>query len=183
MPFAVPFVTFAFSETLPTYKAEVDQDNENHAYLFWKTQEEPAYVPPLDQIRDKVIQAWKMIQARELARKRGEEFAVQARALKKPLQELFGAQAKLKIAETGPFSWLTLGNVPADPGAQPRLSEVEGVDRAGEQFMKTVFDLQPAGVGVAMNVPQDTVYVVRLIVTWPRPSALSGRFSRPGSPI
>jgi hypothetical protein len=177
-PFTLPFVSFAFAETLPTYKSEVIQDNENHAYLFWKTGEEPAFVPPLDQIRDKVVLAWKMVKARDLARQRAEEFAVQARSLKKPLVDLFASQSKLKITDTGPFSWLTLGNVPAQPGAQPRLSEVEGVDRAGPDFMKAAFALEPAGIGVAMNEPQTFAYVIRLIEFEPPMEELRDDFAR-----
>jgi hypothetical protein len=135
-------------------------------------------VPPLDQIRSQVVQAWKLIKARDVARKRAEEYAAQSRALKKPLSELFGKQENLQIADTGPFTWLTLGNVPADPGAQPRLSDVSGVDRAGTAFMKTVFDLEPAGTGVAFNEPQDLVYVVRLINFEPPLDELRDDFAR-----
>jgi hypothetical protein len=173
----VPFTSFAFPERLPTYKNEVVQDNENHWFLFWKTQEEPAYVPPLKKVRDKVVRAWKMIKARELARQRAEEYAVQARALKKPLQELFGSQAKLKIIDTDAFSWLTFGNVPAPPGTPPRLSEVEGADRAGVDFMKAVFSLQPAGIGVGMNEPRTIVYVIRLIAFEPAMDELRDDFA------
>ena len=177
-PFTVPFVAFAFAETLPTYKSEVIQDNENHAFLFWKTAEEPTFVPPLDQIRGKVVLAWKMIKARDLAGKRAEEFAVQARSLKKPLVDLFGSQSKLKITDTGPFSWLTLGNVPAQSGGQPRLSEVEGVDRAGTQFMKAAFALETAGIGIALNEPRTFVYVIRLIEFEPPMEELRDDFAR-----
>jgi hypothetical protein len=159
----VPFIDFAYADTLPEYKPEVDQDAENNFYLFWKTQEEPAYVPPLDEVREKVVRAWKMDKARELAKKRGEEYAAQARALKKPLKDAFGSQANLKVADTAPFSWMTLGNVPTQPGAAPRLSEVDGVDQAGPEFMKTVFGLPVGGLGVALNEPQDTAYVVQVL--------------------
>ncbi|MEX0677218.1 MAG: hypothetical protein WD063_09095 [Pirellulales bacterium] len=178
IPMTVPFVNFAFAETLPTYKAEVIQNNDNDAFLFWKTQEEPAYVPPLDQIRDKVVRAWKLIKAREVARKRALEYAVQARALKKPLQELFGTQTTLKISDTGPFSWLTLGNVPEQPGAQPRLSEVEGVDRGGPEFMKAVFSLEAGGIGISLNEPETIVYTIRLIAFEPVLDELRDDFAR-----
>ncbi|REK10287.1 MAG: hypothetical protein DWQ37_16945 [Planctomycetota bacterium] len=161
--FTMPFVQFAFSEQLPLYKPETVMDNDNNTYLFWKTAEEPAYVPPFDQVRTEVERAWKMVRARDLARKRAEEYAKQVRSLKKPMSELFGGQANVKITEAGPFSWLTLGNVPSGPDAQPHLSDIEGVDQAGPDFMRTVFQLEPSGVGVAMNVPKDMVYVVRAI--------------------
>lgn len=177
-PFTVPFADFAFAETLPTFKPEVIRDNENQLYLFWKTAEEEAFVPPLDQIEGRVKLAWKMKQARELARKRAEEYAVQARSLKKPLAELFAAQSKLSITDTGPFSWLTQGNVPAQPGALPRLSEVTGVDRAGPEFMKATFDLESGGVGVALNEPQTFAYVIRVIDFEPPLDELRDDFAR-----
>jgi hypothetical protein len=178
MPFTVPFVNFAFADSLPLYKSEQDRDNDNNIFLFWKTEEEPAFVPPLDQIRAKVVLAWKKTKARDLARKRAAEFAAQARSLKKPLAELFGSQSKLKIFETSPFSWLTLGNIPADPSALPRLSEIENIDRPGTEFMKTVFGLEPAGVGVALNEPQTMVFVIRLINFEPGAEELRDDFAR-----
>jgi len=174
----VPFVQFAFAENLPEYRAEMDQDGENNFYLFWKTSEEPAYVPPLDEIRGEVVQAWKLNKARELAKKRGEEYAEQARTQKKSLAELFGSQPNMKISEPAPFSWLTLGNVPLQQGAEPRLSEVDGVDQAGPDFMRTVFGLSAGGVGVAFNQPQDMVYVVRAIEFEPSEEQLRDEFAR-----
>ncbi len=159
-----PFNEFAFAESLVKYKPEVGQDGEGNGFLFWKTDEKPAFVPPLDTIREKVVYAWKMIKARDLAQKRADELAGQARAAKKPLAEVFTGQPDLKVTETAPFSWLTTGNVPQDPfGSQPRISEVDGVEHPGEAFMKTVFGLSPGEIGVASNNPQDTYYVVRLV--------------------
>jgi hypothetical protein len=174
----VPFVQFAFAENLPEYRAEMDQDGENNFYLFWKTSEEPAYVPPLDEIRSEVVQAWKLNKARELAKKRGEEYAEQARTQKKSLAELFGSQPNMKVSEPAPFSWLTLGNVPLQQGAEPRLSEVDGVDQAGPDFMRAVFGLPAGGVGVAFNQPQDIVYVVRAIEFEPSEEQLRDEFAR-----
>ncbi len=64
----VPFGEWAFADSLPLYKPTAVQDPAGNGYLFWKTKQEPAYVPALDAIRDKVAKAWKMIQARDLAR-------------------------------------------------------------------------------------------------------------------
>jgi len=175
---AIPFASFAYADSLLEYRPEVTQDNDNNVYLFWKTKEEQSFVPPLDQVRDEVVRAWKMIKARDLARKRAEEYAEQARSLSKPLAELFGSQPSLKVTETQPFSWLSFGNVPAQPGVPPRLSEVDGVSMAGNAFMKTVFGLNPGGVGVALNEPQDTVYVVRVIDFEPPLEELRDTFAR-----
>ena len=58
---------------------------------------------------------------------------------------------------------MTTGNTPYDPeSSTPRLSNVHGVDAAGEDFMKTVFGLSPGEVQVAWNQPQDVAYVIQL---------------------
>jgi len=161
---AVPFADFAFSDTFVTYKPETGTDGEGNEFLFWKTEEKAAYVPTLEQARDQVVLAWKTIRARELARKRAEELAGQARAAGKPMSETFANQGELKVIETKPFSWLTVGSVPMDfSGGQPRISEVDGVDRPGQDFMETVFGLTPGQLGVAMNEPENMVYVIRLV--------------------
>ncbi|HEX3726035.1 MAG TPA: hypothetical protein VHV08_07315 [Pirellulales bacterium] len=160
---AESFAQFAFAERLPILKPEAATDNDGNGYLFWKTEEKPAFVPSLDQVRDKVVRAWKMIKARDLARKRAQEYADQARALKKSLQDAFGERAGLSVTETDWFSWMTLGSVPFDTtGGQPRLSQIPGVEYPGETFMKDVFSLSPDEVSVTTNEPEDTVYVVRM---------------------
>jgi hypothetical protein len=161
---AVPFADFAFSDSFVTYKPETGTDGEGNEFLFWKTEEKPAYVPTLEQAREQVVLAWKTIRARELARKRAQELAAQARAANKPMSETFANQGELKVTETQPFSWLTVGSVPLDfSGGQPRISDVDGVERPGQEFMETVFGLSPGQLGVAMNEPENTVFVIRLV--------------------
>jgi len=174
----VPFVDFAFAESLTKLAADQVQDNDGNAYLFWKTGQEAAFVPPLDQIRDQVVLAWKMIKARELARKRAEEYVKQAQALRKPLKDLFGKQADLKVTDAGPFSWLTMGNVPADSGGMPHLSPIDGVEAAGVKFMEAVFGLQTTEVGLAFNYPEDQVYVIRATEFEPSAEELREDFVR-----
>jgi hypothetical protein len=173
-----PFAEFAYSDGLLTYRPTRVADNEGNEYLFWKTKEQAAYVPTLDQVRDKVILAWKMIQARDLARKRANEYAGQDRAAKVPLKDFFGKQENLKITETNSFSWLSSGNVPFDvTNSQPRISQVDGVEKVGPEFMETVFGLSPGDVAVTTNHPRDIVYVVRLIEYEPSIDDLRAEFA------
>jgi hypothetical protein len=161
---SVPFAEFAFADSFVVYKPEAGQDGEGNGYLFWKTEEKLAFVPQLDKIRDKVVFAWKLTKARDKARRRADELAGQARTAKKPLNEVFAGEGDLKVTETNPFSWLSAPNVPQDPsGSLPRISQVDGVEHPGDEFMETVFNLSPGEIGVALNQPKDTVYVIRLI--------------------
>jgi hypothetical protein len=42
-------------------------------FLYWKTKDQAEYVPPFDEVKDKLAQRWKFEKARELARKEAEE--------------------------------------------------------------------------------------------------------------
>ena len=77
-----------------------------------------------------------------------------------------------------PFTWLTFGSVPYyyQP-RKPLYSEVKGIDGAGTDFMKAVFDLKPGEVGVATNQPKLVDYVVRLAEYTPSDSVLWDMFT------
>ena len=47
-------------------------------YLAWKVEEKAAYTPELDEVRDEVIMAIRVQEARELATKAAEQIAKQA---------------------------------------------------------------------------------------------------------
>jgi hypothetical protein len=130
-------------------------------------------------VHDKVLAAWKMIEARPLARKRAEELAKQATEAGKPLAEVFADQAGLKVIDTGSFSWLTRGNVPENPMGGPlRISQIEGLQHLGDSFMETVFSLQAGATGVAANEPKDTVYIVRASEFEPGVDQLRDQFAK-----
>ncbi len=91
---------------------------------------------------------------------KAKEEAAQASKLKQTLKETFHNVPGSSVATVGPFSWLTqpLGQ----PMGEPKLSEVSGVEQAGNDFMKAVFALQPGQSGVAANEPQTVYYVVQV---------------------
>jgi hypothetical protein len=149
---------------MAVYQSAVVKDLEGNRYLAWKIEGKEAYVPELSEVRDEVVQSWKMIQARDLARKRAQALVGKAREAGKPLAEAFGAGEGVRATTTPAFSWLSRG---ADLGmfgsqAPATLSEVEGVQDAGPDFMREVFSLSVGDVGLAMNQPQTICYVIRL---------------------
>jgi hypothetical protein len=132
-------------------------------YLCWKIEEAKEEVIPLAQIRRRVVDAWKLDAARKPAQDKANELAAQAR--KAPADSLSDVMARAggpAVTEPGKFTWRTRGPVPNERQALPRYSQVEGVDGAAEDFMKTVFSLAPTETGVAMNQAQNKVYVIRL---------------------
>lgn len=118
-----------------------------------------------DQLRQEVLRTWKMIQARSLARDRAAQLAALAQKSGKPLSEALANEPAITVLESGPFSWLTHGAVSPRLFLQtppPRISAVPHVEMAGEEFMETVFRMEPGQVGVAFNQPQTVAYVIRL---------------------
>lgn len=158
-----PFGIFAYQSLRPFFVRQ-SEDFLGNRYLFWKINETKEFIPKFEEVKEQVVQGWKMREARKLAVAHAEQLAARARADQKPLKEVFAGDAGLEVTSTGPFSWLTYGSVPVGltPNQPPRLSEVQGVDSAGQDFMRTVFHLQPGEIGVAMNRPETIVYVVQL---------------------
>ncbi len=156
-----PFVAYAFG-SWQLFQAVMSIDNANNQYLAWKIDQRPARVPKLDEIRDDVVRAWKMIEARKPAFEHAKSLKESAEKDKMTLAQL---AERDKLAELNPpeFSWLTYGSTPAyNNRTPPRLSQVEGVEDAGNGFMQAIFSLQDAGIGVAFNNPQTICYAAQV---------------------
>jgi hypothetical protein len=148
-------------------------DDENFRYLSWKTDEALTETPKLEgAVREAVVRAWKegsgrteaKDTARFLARQRGEELAKALRG-GATVAEVAAQQAGSRQLTTEAFSWLTSGSAPlANQFSQSRLrlSEIDGIDQAGPDFMQAAFVLEVGDVGVAMNHPQTHMYMIRI---------------------
>lgn len=166
-------------DRLPEFEPGISQDSESNQYLFWKVEQVERKIPELaDQgVRERVLRTWKTLRARQLAVEEAARLAEQARRAGKPLREVFAGDARLRVAESQPFSWLTAGAMPTFWSMQPpKLSEVAGVDHPGDAFMQAVFQLQPGEVGTAMNHPQTVAYVFRVTESNPPEEVLWQQF-------
>lgn len=162
----VNFVDYAFTQRIGNLDPFQSFSLEPAArYLTWKVDDVEAETPTLDQVRDKVVAAWKLERSRPAAEER-------AKALKTlideagdaPLQETLAPEG-VEIIDPGPFSWTTQGLAPGTldtQGREPQLSRVEGLDQVGPDFMKAVFALEPGETTVAFNYPKTIAYVVRV---------------------
>jgi hypothetical protein len=150
------FIDLAFggNPVLPTFEPKETEDTERNRYLWWKVADEKASTPPLDDVKAEVIQAWKMIEARKLAKAKADELAEQVRNAGAPMRDVLAGR---DVATAGPFSWLD-----RDLGMIPQISKVSGVDDPSFEFMREVFSLEPGEVGVAPNMPQNIYYVVQV---------------------
>jgi len=165
----IPFLRIGFQEPsknsrgLPKYQVDESQDNDQNEYLWWKIDEKPAEVPKLEDIKDEVVRAWKMIQARKPAKAKAEADTALANKEKKSLKELLGDSQQGEVSTAGPFSWYS--RLPAqlyEPLPRITLTKVSGVEQSGSDFMKAVFALKEGQTGVAANLPETVYYVVQI---------------------
>ncbi len=167
------YVQIVFQEGEQSWFNPIESaDDENVRYLSWKTGEALSEIPKLESAaRESALRSWKEgsgravppESARELAQQRGQELAASLRDGAE-LDALARQAGGRKIA-TEAFSWLTTGSAPmANPFGRPplRLSEIDGIDQAGPDFMQAVFALNVGQVGVAMNHPKTHMYVIRV---------------------
>ncbi|MGH7140048.1 MAG: hypothetical protein ACREHD_30275, partial [Pirellulales bacterium] len=170
-----PFIQIAYAG-MAKFQSTIVQDIESNRYLVWKVDEKEAYVPDFADVRSKVLRVWKLIKARDLAVKKAKELAADANKAQRPLKEVFAGRGGLTVRETPPFSWLTRGSANVDNRSPLTISEVEGVESAGPDFMRAVFSLSVGSAGEAMNRPQTIAYVVRLVSLEPSPERLRNSF-------
>lgn len=144
-------------------------------YVSWKIAETEAYTPTLDEVRDEVVMAIRMKEARELAKAHADELAKQAAASDKPLKDLIpeDKQDNLK-SDLGPFSWMdSFGFQGASIGNVPQL------DSVGSEFMKAVFTTDLNEYAAALNEPGRVVYVVQPTEFTPSVDELRQQFKQP----
>jgi hypothetical protein len=152
-------------KSMSTFKPYMSGDMQGNGYLFYIIDDSPESEPKLDDkdVRQQVVHAWKLNEARQLARKEAERLAEMARKTDQPLKQTFADNTELKVLAPPAFTFYTEGSVPrASSSTAVRLSQVEAAPMAGVDFMRAVFKLEPKQVGAAMNAPQTVAYVVQL---------------------
>ncbi|MFL5243547.1 MAG: hypothetical protein ACJ8FY_15690 [Gemmataceae bacterium] len=148
--------------------------SEEEPYVYWKVEDDKAYVPTFEAARAKVEKAWRFREARKLARQEADKAAELARATKGDVQKLRDLAAKEKA------NFLELHAVARllqSPSAQPDLKykyedfkfpesiSMPKESRPGEKgFLTELVELKDPGDTVLEgNEPEDIFYVSTLI--------------------
>lgn len=156
------FITFgekAFRPSLAKFSPEELRPLTDSPFVYWKTDEKDSYVPDLKEARPAIVTYWRLQKALEKAVQRGEAIAAELKANNQSLKVLFEEDSTKEVAETGEFTWMTYGAMNAGAGA-PRISQVVGVEFAGEKFMEDVAKLSSGETVVTVNRPKTKAYVV-----------------------
>lgn len=130
-------------------------------YLFWKVNERESYTPEtMQEVRDQVVAAWKLVNARKLAMDKAQELEAQARKENKPLTELsFDGNSGVELQPLTMMqpSFMQFGGSGLEWTPLP-----EEFKYPGSELQMTLFDLQDGEYGVAYNAPQTIVYVMHV---------------------
>jgi hypothetical protein len=174
------FVDYVFAPRVE-YQPGLSQDLEGNQYLFWKVSDEPEGVPTWDEpgVREQVLRAWQLLQARELATQQAERLADLARKspkARKSLKDVTAGSKEYSVISPDPFTWMTFGETLLLGNRPPRLSAVKGVERLGMDFMRSVFALAPGEIGLAWNHPKSIIYVVHQVEYTPPEADLWKQF-------
>jgi hypothetical protein len=174
----LPWADLFFAAQRPLWRPVETRDVPGNRYLAWKTGDFPASVPEFTAVRADVERAWRIVEARPLARKLADEIAAGASGDRSLADVVAGRPgAKLEAATVGPFTWLSRGS--ASFGAPVTLSQPEGLEMPGDDFMRAVFALEPGGTAVAFNEPRTVCYVIRLVSFSPPDEELRQKFLDP----
>lgn len=137
-------------------------------FLAWKIADQAPRIPPLAEIRNEVVQAWKLRKAVPLAKQAAEAIAEQARKAGGKISA--GMAANRAVFTTDPVSRLETQVLPM-PGQfsppRPRPSEISLIPNAGEALRDALFSLEPGQVAVALDEPQTAYYVLTLHQKFP----------------
>ena len=164
---------------------------EGTEYLFWITKYSEPRIPNYDEegMAEQVEARWRMVEARSPAKQKAEELAETAKKAEGSFVEYFTAHPNNDVKTmTGTefFTWMTpsgytgasFGEV-CESGVLPGQSLRDNVilKNLGNDFMQTVYNLEPGQVTVAHNEPQDTFYVVRMVEVVPTEEAAFDAFA------
>lgn len=167
------WIDMLFGQPATTLQAVTSRDVDGNRYVSWKVEDQPDFVPSFQSARADVLRAWKIVEARPLARRAADELAAAAKG-SESLEAVAAARGGLDVEKVGPFTWLSRGTAPF--GAAPVLSQPDGLAMPGEELMQTVFSLVPGQAAVAFNEPKTVCYCLRLGALEPGDDQLKSLF-------
>ncbi|WP_435010105.1 hypothetical protein P12x_001332 [Tundrisphaera lichenicola] len=162
------FAAVAFDPKTSLYEGFELSDIVGDRYLARKIEDNPAHVAPLDEVRNEVVQAWKVEKARPLARKAAEEYAAKLKESGGQIKDLtVDGRPVISIASTTKYKpgMPIPSQFPGQSSFQrgpATLTELREIPNAGEPLVDTLFGLKPGEVVVQPDQPETTYYAMTL---------------------
>lgn len=157
-----PFREAVFSQSVFRSRVVFNADEKQY-FLYWKTVDQPARVPPLEEIKDQVIAAWRAEQAVPKAKEAAEKLAEAVRAADGNMDAAFDAASGYTRATTKEFERFTAIQAPFF--GQDRLvpAVVPEIPDAGPELLDGVFRMKVGEVGVFPDASKQNFYVIKVI--------------------
>ncbi|HEV7282176.1 MAG TPA: SurA N-terminal domain-containing protein [Pirellulaceae bacterium] len=161
----------------PTTLFVENRFNPSDAYVFWKTEQHPAEVPPLEEIRDEVVQAWKLEKARELAKAAAEKAAQEANAKAASLKPNAEGARESALTALYPKKAKNAGQFTFLPHQfDPTAGEIANVENAGPELRQAIFTLREGEVSYGPNADRSVYYLVEVTKDMQPPAQTVDRF-------
>jgi peptidyl-prolyl cis-trans isomerase D len=153
------FVDQLFNSRGGLYESLELSDARGLRFLAWKTEDLQPEVPPLANIREQVVRAWKERKARDLAEREAKALADKAREAHGDLRSVAG---DLTVTPTSEVSKLarTIDPTSRSGLGAARVSEIPEIPNPSEALRDALFSLKPGDVVVEPNAPKTTYYVL-----------------------
>ncbi len=156
----IAFGDYVFAPRSSVYEPFEMSDAFGQRYLGWKLLDVADRVPTFEEVKPKVVEAWKLEQARELAKKDAEALADQARLKGGDLAGV--AESRTLVSTTDlPKIMSTPSLSPFQP-PESRPAEIPELPQASDELREALFSLAPGEVKVEPNRPKTTYYVMTL---------------------
>lgn len=156
---STPFASEIFDESRQLYSLLNFVDSAGRRYRGWKIQDEAPRIPSFEEARPQVLSAWKLNQARALAKADAEALAKTAREKDGDLRAVAGERPIETIPASSRLQATPDPTNPFGPSIV-RASAIHGVDRPGEAFRDALFGLTKGQIAVAPDAPEDDYYVL-----------------------
>jgi peptidyl-prolyl cis-trans isomerase D len=157
------FATEIFDPKTSLYEPVELTDILNRHFLVRKIEDDEPRVPPLDEVKDEVIAAWKREQARPLADQAAREFAEKVTKDGGKIKEdtvngrsVIITPLRTRMQPGFPIPGQMFQNGP------PTLTEIPELPNAGDALRDAIFGLEPGHVLVAPNQPKTVYYALAL---------------------
>lgn len=163
VPFGAPYSSLVLNQELYQGTALRDAAGDRH-FLAWKIRDQQAHVPELTDVKDQVVRAWRLEQAKPLAEG-------QAKKLVDAIEKAGGDFAKAlpkdsgyAVATTQEFARKSRGFESMPFQGPPRFFSptIAEVPDAGEAFLDAVFAMTVGQVQVLPDEHKRNYYVVRV---------------------
>jgi hypothetical protein len=153
----------------------------NDGYVAMVIDDTPRKTPKFEDVREQVVEAWKLRKATELALKQAQELAAKVKESGRTLKDFFANDDKVQVGVTDPFSFVTMTGMSPTTGAiSLQLSNPEPLQAAGPELLKRAFELRDGEIGTALNYSRDTAYLFRVNERLRREEDMKEDFLRDG---